>query len=152
VLPSFTTALEGAVGGVALLELGSGGLGEAECGGASSALAGGIDHGGVEGEDFHLPLAVGQGLIDEELRALGCAIEPRLGLAPHEPVEGHVGAPRQDEDECRSAEARTEEESALERRGRTDDRIVRVGDRRHGECPEPEERREWSRRARETRA
>ena len=123
--------LKRAVGREALLELGRRRVGDAERGGASASFAGRIDHGRGEGEDFHLALAVGEGLVDEELGALGGTVEPRFGLASHEAVEGQVGAPRQDEDESRTAQARAEEEATLQRGGGADDRLVRVGDRRH---------------------
>ena len=83
-------------------------------GDAGASLAGGIDHRRIEGQYFDLPLAVGEGLVDEELGALSGTTEPDFGLASHEAVEGHVGAPRQDEDESRAPEARAEEEPALE--------------------------------------
>src|SRR5436190_848335 len=72
-----------------------------------------------------------EGLIDEELGALGGTVEPRFGLASREAVEGQVGAPRQDEDKARTAQAGAKEEPTLERRGRANDRLVRRGDRRH---------------------
>jgi len=106
--------LERAVRREALLELGRSGAGDAERGGAGPSFAGGVDHGGVEGQDLDLPLAVGERLVDEELGALGGTAEPDFGLPPHEAVEGHVGTPRQDEDESRAPEARAEEEPALE--------------------------------------
>ena len=123
--------LEGAVGREALLELGRRRIGDAERDGASTPLARGVDYRGCEGEDLHLTFPVGEGLIDEELGALGGAIESSLGVALHEAVERLVGAPRQDQDESRSTEAGAQKEATLQRGGGADDRFVRVGERRH---------------------